>query len=286
MRVLCLVALAAFWPTMPCAGTTGAADLKFIRDGTTVRTLDLAALQAGCQVQKITIDDPNYGRRMSYLACPLAEVLRLGFGVPPQSLAADSFLLRARDGYAKPVTGARLLEPGGFLAFADANRTPGAGGGWEPIERKQADPGPYYLVWALPAGTDPSQYPWPYQLAAIEIASLETLYPHIIPRGLPPTSPAVAGYKIFRTQCIACHAINGEGGTIGPDLNIPMSIVEYRPATQIKAYIRNPASFRYSNMPPQPHLSDQQLEELFAYFGAMRMLKFDPKGEAGAAPTP
>jgi len=46
--------------------------------------------------------------------------------------------------------------------------------------------------------------------------------------------------------------MNREGGRVGPELNVPQSIVEYRPEAQIKAYIRNPLQFRYGHMPPQP----------------------------------
>lgn len=253
-----------------------AAELRFVRDGAPVRTVDLAALKANCRVQTVAIDDPYYRRRKSFLACPLADVLRFGFGEPLGTLAGKSFVLRARDGYAKPAAGARLVEPGGYLAFADAERTQGDQPGWEPIDRKQADPGPFYLVWAGPQQADPNQYPWPYQLTTIEIVDLDSLYPHTVPRGSAPDSPAQAGYRIFRSECIACHAINREGGTVGPDLNVPLSIVEYRPAEQIKAYVRDPAAFRYTSMPAHPDLSDQQLNALIAYFTAMRALKYDP----------
>jgi len=276
MRVRALAALVV----LALAGR-GAADeateLHFVRDGAPVRTVDLAALKAACHVQTVSIDDPYYRRRKSFLACPLADVIRLGFGQPVESLAGESFVLRARDGYAKPASGARLAEPGAFLAFADADRLRGDDPGWEPIERKQADPGPYYLVWTQPQQADTHEYPWPYQLTTIEIASLETLYPHLAPRGTAPDAPAQSGYRVFRSQCIACHAINGEGGTVGPDLNIPQSIVEYRPTEQIKAYIRNPATFRYTSMPAHPQLSDRQLDDLIAYFTAMQGLKHDPR---------
>lgn len=269
---LVLVALAA----QRGAAADYATELRFVRDGALVRSADLASLKANCQVQTVTIDDPYYHRRKSFLACPLADVLHFGFGQPVETLAGDSFLLRARDGYAKPATGARLAEPGAFLAFADAERAHGDQPGWEPIDRKQADPGPFYLVWALPQQADPNQYPWPYQLTTIEIAAVESIYPHTVPRGAAPDSPAQAGYRIFRSACIACHAINQEGGTVGPELNVPLSIVEYRPAEQIKAYIRNPGAFRYTNMPAHLDLSDQQLDALIAYFTAMQALKHDP----------
>jgi len=250
--------------------------LHFVRNGAAVRTVDLAALKAGCAVQTVTIDDPYYRRRKSFLACPLADVLRLGFGQPAAALAGESFVLRARDGYAKPASGTQLTAPGGYLAFADAERARGDDPGWEPIDRKQVDPGPFYMVWALPEQTDPEQYPWPYQLTTIEIAALDTLYPHVVPSGVAADSPARAGYDIFRAQCIACHAINREGGTVGPELNVPQSIVEYRPVDQIKAYIRNPAVFRYTSMPAHPDLTDRQLDDLVAYFTAMKTLKHDP----------
>ena len=89
-------------------------------------------------------------------------------------------------------------------------------------------------------------------------------------------SPARAGFEIFRRECISCHAINGEGGRVGPELNVPRSIVEYRPAEQIKAYIRDPQSFRYTTMPPHPHLTDTDLEALVAYFRTKSTQKHDP----------
>jgi hypothetical protein len=58
---------------------------------------------------------------------------------------------------------------------------------------------------------------------------------------------------------------------------VPLSIVEYRPLEQIKQYIRDPLAFRYTSMPAHPHLSDRQLDELVAYFTAMRSLKHDPR---------
>ena len=70
--------------------------------------------------------------------------------------------------------------------------------------------------------------------------------------------------------------MNGEGGSVGPDLNVPRSIVEYRPADQIKAYVRNPQSFRYTSMPAHPHLTDADLDALVAYFSHMSEHKRDP----------
>ena len=66
---------------------------------------------------------------------------------------------------------------------------------------------------------------------------------------------------------------------MGPELNVPRSIVEYRPAEQIRAFIRDPESFRYTSMPAHRHLSDAQLDALLAYFQAMKSRKHDPRNE-------
>jgi mono/diheme cytochrome c family protein len=280
---------AAASPASDAAGTTTGADsgtpaapavaegeLAFVRDGKVVAHLDLAALRKACQEQTVAIDDPYYGHRKTFRACPLTDVLTAGFG-SADALAGADVLLRARDGYTKPTTGPRLLEPGGFLAFADAELGPADGPPeWEPIDRRQVDPGPYYMVWQRPEQTDPHRYPWPYQLVTIEIASLATEYPHIVPTGAAAGSAAQRGYDIFKSECIACHAINGEGGRVGPDLNVPKSIVEYRPAEQIKAYVRDPQTFRYTSMPSHPHLTGADLDALVDYFRTMSGLKHDP----------
>jgi mono/diheme cytochrome c family protein len=132
------------------------------------------------------------------------------------------------------------------------------------------------MVWSGPGQGDPHRHPWPYQLMAIEIAPFESRYPHTLPVGAPPGSPAWTGFAVFRSECVACHAINAEGGTIGPELNLPQSIVEYRPEAQLKAFIRDPGTFRYTSMPANRHLTPEQLDGLVAYFRAMSERKHAP----------
>ena len=246
--------------------------LRFILDGTEVGSIDREDLETRCSTQRVEVDDPYYGRRKTFLACPLGKVLVLGFGEGASTFADRNFFLRARDGYVKPASGSILLEDGGFLAFADAERDPS----WERIDRRQVDPAPFYLVWNGSQQNDIHRYPWPYQLASIEVARFETEYPNTLPRGAPASSSAWQGFAIFRSECVACHAVNGEGGSIGPDLNVPQSIVEYRPADQIKAFVRDPRTFRYTSMPAHLHLSNEDLDALVAYFEAMKSRKRDP----------
>lgn len=254
--------------------------LRFVRDGEVIAQTDLASLRARCGVERVRVEDPYYGRPKHFLACPLGPILIAGFAEPASVLATRDFFLHALDGYVKPAAGSQLMAEGGYLAFADAERSdPGAEPfepQWQPIDRKQVDPGPYYMVWTNVLPEEADEWPWPYQLARIEIASVERQYPRTVPAGVAPDSPAAEGYALFGKQCISCHAINGQGGKVGPDLNVPRSIVEYRPRDQIVAFIRNPLSFRYSSMPAHLHLSDSQLDAIVAYFEVMKDQKFDP----------
>lgn len=253
--------------------------LRFERDGDLVREVSLGKLRSSCDEQTVDVPkDPYYLRAKRFRALPLACVLERGFGAAPEN--GDSLFFRARDGYVKPTNGKRLAENGAWLAFADLDSSDGDELGWEPIDRGKVDPSPFYVVWSGRDQNDPHRYPWPYQLAAIEIASFSSNFPHTRPTSAKRSEPAWKGYAVFRRECIACHAINGQGGRVGPELNVPQSIVEYRPAEQIKAYIRDPSTFRYTSMPSHLHLSDQELDALVAYFEVMKKHKKDPRGSA------
>ncbi len=244
--------------------------LTFRRDGRVVRTLSRRDLLQAIPAVTFRAHDPYYGREKGWRALPLEKVLAAGFACDPLELRGLDYVLRARDGYAVPLASAKILEPGGYVAFADADAP-----GWEPIGPRRANPGPFYVVWERPEQQSLETHPRPWQLAAIEITPFETTYPHVAPAGA--GEDAQRGFALFRASCIACHAMNREGGRVGPELNVPQSIVEYRPEAQIRAYVRDPRTFRYGNMPAHPHLTEADLDALVAYFRAMRDRKHDPE---------
>jgi cytochrome c2 len=136
------------------------------------------------------------------------------------------------------------------------------------------------MVWTGVDASAAHERPWPYQLATIEIASIERAFARAAPTGLATDTPAWRGFERFVSECIACHSMNGEGGRVGPELNVPMSIVEYHDPAQLMLFIRDPERFRHTSMPAHLHLEPHDLEDLIAYFRAMSERKDDPSARA------
>lgn len=235
--------------------------LKFLTDGTTSLALTAGDLRARKDAKLIQINDPFYGRRKKYRAVPLKNLLTAAYGSSWLENGLGEFFFEALDGYRSHAKVGLIAEDGGMLVFEDADFP-----AWEEMPKEKTKPGPFYLVWQGTEQTPAKGYPWPWQIETVKSALLEDEYPKAVPRNVPPRSRATAGWAIFRSRCISCHSINGQGGSVGPDLNEPRGITRYHDKSELKQFIKRASSFRHTKMPDFDELEKRDLDDLMAYF--------------------
>jgi mono/diheme cytochrome c family protein len=228
------------------------------------------------RLETITLEkDPAYASPMTYKAVR-ASVLLEKAGIKDD----DVIQSKALDGFAAALDRNRLLnsDPGSSVAYVaiEPEDKP-----WPALKPGKPSAGPFYLIWVNEKLSQIGPEEWPYMLASLEVkGSLKQLYPGIFPSDkLVVKDPIHKGFKIFVKSCFACHTLNKIGESrLGPDLNMPMSPVEYFGPKLLKKYIRNPQSVRYwpnAIMPAigKDVLSDRNLDELIAYLTHMSQRK-------------
>lgn len=249
--------------------------LELDTDGT-ARTLTRQTLLARRDAADIHVPrDIAYGRPMTFRAVPFAALL----GDTP--LPADGVLeTRAADGFAAQlpmdlVRGHAPARAVPWLAIEDPAHP------WPKLPGKPVSAGPFYLVWLGPDAASVRGEQWPYQIVRVTIESSPLArWPSLaVDAALPADAPARAGQRLFVTQCLACHRLDGAGSShAGPDLNAPMNPVDYFQPAALRRYIRNPASVRDwpgRSMPafPPDQLSDRELDQIVAYLAYMATRK-------------
>ena len=169
-----------------------------------------------------------------------------------------------KDGYSPVVPLTQLLEGNGYIVVRDVH----AKDNWE--EDIKAEFSPAYLVWDIPENDH--RHSFPYGVAHIQFVEKSARYLLATPRTS--AKGPIEGFVIFRDKCIKCHAVNGEGGVLGPELNHPKSVTEYWQPDQLKLFIRDPFAFRAnSKMPRITELSDSQIELVVQYLKHMATQK-------------
>ena len=233
-----------------------------------VERFSLSTLKKRLPLHKLKFFDPLYKKEKRYAAFALHDVFRLSFGDRWRSDEYSDVAFVALDGYKALGSLAAIKEKGAYLVYEDLDQD-----GWEPLGKRKIDPAPFYIVWTGKDQGPKGIYPWPYQLERIQLVQFKEQYPKVVPVGVAKGSAVFRGYQLFRSTCFACHAMSRQGGMVGPDLNAPQNITEYREEKMIRAFIRAPSQFRYSKMPDNPKLTDEDLDHLLAYFRHMARRK-------------
>lgn len=240
--------------------------------------LDLVALkQAGgfAKPQAVTVpEDPVFHRKKHYEAVLLAGVLAKIGGYDRANPATTQVVFECADGYNPSMPLQKVLGSQAYLALRDADAP--AGQDWTTVVGKTGDVktvAPFYVVYTDVPPTDET-FKWPYNLVRIRLKPAADELARLHPVGTPER-----GYALFRTHCLTCHALNGLGGAMGPELNFPKNITEYWEEGDLRAFVRNPASYRHgSKMPtiPENQVSESDLSEILGYLRFMAGHKLKP----------
>ena len=204
--------------------TTGET-LAFSLHGVPIRSLDRLALSRIVAPGPLRVFEPYEEREVEFLAIPFTSVLDFVYGDGWRAQPELLLLFTCSDGYQPTLPLQRVLDHQAWLAldrvgepgFSILKRESGS--------RKRIDLSPFYLIWdnlQNAALREEGDYGWPYQLVGVDLVRSRDRFP----RSAPPADAApevVAGYRAFAVHCNRCHAMNGEGGVIGPELNAPIS---------------------------------------------------------------
>lgn len=94
--------------------------------------------------------------------------------------------------------------------------------------------------------------------------------PIAVPAGSP-GAPAIAGAgnrpQIFNQMCIACHSLGGQGGQVGPTLDM---VGARRDAAYINKWLHDPKTVKADAKMPKLPLTDPQIDELTAFLSQLK----------------
>lgn len=254
-----------------------AQEFKFKRRGEVIATLTLDQMKQRAPDRVLPIFEPHEGVEKKYRGLPFRDLLQSVYGDSWKK--AEEMLFTCSDGYQPSVPAGEFAKHTSLLAF----ELPGA-----PFKvnnkfqnEKQIELGPYYLVWdnvSEPALKGQSASHWPYQVIAVDLIQFKDRFPHMAP---PDGSSAAAkrGFLAFKSSCMNCHAVNGEGAPKSVELNYPASVTEYFKEGWLEKWILDPTSVRHNSTMPALSVPDAKkvAKEIVAYLKTMAKHKKKPQ---------
>lgn len=231
--------------------------------------LDLLDLQKKKKLGKETVvtisNDPVYHKQKRYNAVSAVLLIKKEIDLTKIDSKNTKIVFECIDGYKPEMPLDLFFIANPFIAFKDFDAPKGSN--WETIFKNgnEMNAAPFYIVYESVSGKD-IQYKWPYNLIKIHLEPLNKATKELFPIG---NKKLESGYNLFKNQCLNCHAINDIGGTMGPELNYPKSVTEYWKASELVAYIVNPAAFRNKVKMPTLGITRQQSQEIVDYLKYM-----------------
>ena len=231
--------------------------------------LDLLDLQKKNKLGKDTVvtivNDPVYHKAKKYKAVSASVLIKNQIDLTKIDPKNTKIVFECIDGYKPEMPLEQFINANPYLAFQDVEAPEGSN--WEKIIKNgnEMSAAPFYIVYTSVPEKD-SQYKWPYNLVRIYLAPLNESTIQLYPLK---NKKLEVGFTLFKNQCITCHALNGIGGTMGPELNYPKSVTEYWKEKELVDYIINPASFRNKVKMPTLGITKEQSQEIVAYLKYM-----------------
>jgi cytochrome c2 len=250
--------------------------LTFSDHGKAVKSLTLSELKGLVPSRTVRVFEPHEVVEASFQALPLGDVLTKIYG-PSWQNAEQAFFI-CDDGYRAPVALGELQKNPGWLAFSRVGSKDFAITEKEPVVRR-IEVGPLFLVRGGEghlAARSKVKEGWPYKVVGVDLISITSQYP-----GLTPPAKASAavnrGYRAFSRHCVSCHALGGEGGRVGPELAVPVSVTVYYKERWLKKWIINPSAIRAgTTMPatvPEGPEQARTVDDIVAYLKVIAAVK-------------
>ena len=116
-------------------------------------------------------------------------------------------------------------------------------------------------------------------VAIVVLMTLGLLGVAFTQEALGPTRDPVAGARLFASKgCVTCHAVNGAGGTDGPDLGrMARPLLLYDVAARMWNHVPQMARRITALQVNRPYLNADELSDLMAFLGTV-----DPSGRPGS----
>ena len=243
-----------------------------------VKTLSLKDLSAITPAVSLKVFEVHENAERIYRAFPARPVLDKVFGKGWEK--AQEIVFTSIDGYQPSVPVAKFLAHDAYFAFAHENGAPFTM--TNTLQNNEiVQLGPLYLIWDninSKALFESGASDMPYQIKSVEI-KLVAPFPNMAPPANA-SADVQRGFAHFRKHCMACHTINGEGGGKAPELNYPVSVVEYIKPEYLRRWIENPQTIRYNTTMPglakEIPNRGKITEELILYLKMMSIAKRAP----------
>lgn len=232
----------------------------------------------GLKIHDVSVFEPHMGEIRTYRGVGFKDVLNKIYGKDWSKY--EEILFTCQDGYQPSIPIAKVKTRDAYLVF-------GRPAGSFAIDNKLQNKlnvalGPYYLVWeniknqAIRAD---GVGDWPYQIVSIDLIMFVDKFHKLAPPKKS-SEKVIKGFIAYRNHCMRCHSLNGDGGTVGIELNYPASVTEYWKEAWLKKWIIDPSQVRHkTTMPGLKEVasnSAQLSDEIVTYLKSMAKHKQKP----------